>query len=134
MVHNTQTHTARTFGCTDCGRIIPIQTSGGTGYGMDADGHRICYRCIGENERCDLISAKRATLYLTLPKGDPEGFGYVSNWPGSFRRRVLNVSTGRHNMAGKRYDVTFRHAGHTWRGTQYGDNTQIVHCRRVKEV
>jgi hypothetical protein len=43
-------------------------------------------------------------------------------------------TTGRHNIAGVRYDVWFRGPdGHVWWGVQYGDMTQICHCKRTKE-
>jgi hypothetical protein len=68
----------------------------------------------------------RITLYLTDD-------GRVTNWPNSLSFKG-HVSKGRHNIAGTRYDVWFTGPdGHRWHGTQYGDNTQICHCKRTKE-
>ena len=38
------------------------------------------------------------------------------------------------DIAGKRLDVWFYGPdGYIWHGVQYGDNTQIVHCKRSSE-
>ena len=67
----------------------------------------------------------KIALYLT-----DEG---VTNWPASLVFPVRYRRIGRHNWAGKRYDVWFTGPdGKPWHGTQYGDNTQIIHCKRVK--
>lgn len=56
----------------------------------------------------------------------------VTDWPGKLSFPVTSISKGRHNMARTRYDVTFIGPdGKPWRGTQYGENTQICHCRRI---
>jgi hypothetical protein len=96
------------------------------GYGVDKDGNRHCYECCAERDRADMIATGRATMYLTD--------GYVTNWPGSLKYRTGPIRTGRHNMAGKRYDTWFHGPdGFTWHAVQYGDNTQIVHCKRTRE-
>ena len=77
----------------------------------------------------------KATLYLTRRDNvEPKGsYNYwVSNWPGSLQIKCVNSRKGRHNIVRVRYDVDFKFEGNWWHGTQYGDNTQIVHCRRVK--
>lgn len=134
--HNPRLDAPRTFGCVDCGRIIThTADSISTGYGRygveGTASHTVCFACIGEHERTNLATSQtRATLYLTK---DDKGQHWVSNWPGSFKRRVPYVRKGYHNMARYRYDFQFAHAGFWWSGTQYGDNTQIAHCRRTKE-
>lgn len=56
----------------------------------------------------------------------------LTDWAGRLSFPVTSISKGRHNMAGTRYDVTFTGPdGKPWRGTQYGENTQICHCRRL---
>ena len=60
--------------------------------------------------------------------------GEVMNWPGTLRFPA-HVRKGRHNIAGSRYDVWFAGPdGFQWHGVQYGDNTQICHCKRTKQV
>jgi hypothetical protein len=71
----------------------------------------------------------RATLYLASTKErNPD----ITNWPGTLRFRAFAVLKGRHNIAGTRYDVYFRVNGAEWHGVQYGENTQILHCKRTK--
>jgi hypothetical protein len=71
----------------------------------------------------------RATLYLTTK---PDGAAEITNWPGSLRF-TGRYTKGAHNIARTRYDVWFYGPDKTaWYGVQYGENTQIAHCRRVK--
>jgi hypothetical protein len=80
-----------------------------------------------------MLDTGKATLYLV--DADAHGMRYVTDWSGMLRYRALNYRVGRHNMAGKRYDVDFIGPdGYWWHGTQYGDNTQIIHCRRRKDA
>jgi hypothetical protein len=56
----------------------------------------------------------------------------VTNWPGSLRFNAF-VRRGRHNLAGTRYDLWFTGPENTlWHGVQYGDQTQVCHCKRLK--
>jgi hypothetical protein len=114
----------------DCGHGPSEHETFTTGYGVDAQGHKHCYACCATNDKASMVKDGRATLYLTIDKAT--GAATASNWPGSLRFTVGHVKTGRHNMAGTRYDVWF--AGpdaKVWHGTQYGENTQILHCRRA---
>lgn len=123
--------------CGDCGKVTELgSTEGcGTGYGYAADGpdeKPICYDCCGKRERARMIETGRATLYLVHKRGDIRG--EVTDWPGTLRFMGY-VSQGRHNMAGRRYDIRFTGPdGAQWHGTQYGDNTQICHCKRLKHA
>jgi hypothetical protein len=56
----------------------------------------------------------------------------LSNWPGTFKIQLHYIRIGRHNMAGKRYDVWFDYAGNDFHGVTYGDFTQICHIKRIK--
>lgn len=95
------------------------------GYGVAPDGRKACYQCCANSDRADMIATGRACLYLSD--------GKVTNWPGSLSFAVGPVRTGRHNMARRRYDFDFVGPdGARWHGTQYGDNTQVAHCRRLK--
>ncbi len=127
--------TMATFTCWQCGETKPIQTEGGTGYARvdTPQGEKIvCYDCCAVRDRIQMVQTGRITLYLTRPG---IGSGQVANWPGTLHFPVHQgaIKTGRHNIAGKRYDVWFTGPdGKPWHGVQYGDNTQICHCRRVK--
>ena len=115
----------------ECGHAPSAHSEFTTGYGIDADGKRYCYACCAERDRADMTATGRATLYLVDSK--TQGGSAVTNWPGSLVFECGRVRVGRHNWAGKRYDVAFIGPdGHWWRGTQYGDMTQIAHCRRTK--
>lgn len=123
-----------TFKCSDCGHAKPLATEGaaGTGYarvGKD-DADMICYECAGVREERDLLAKGKGYLYLTS-----EGNAHkLTNWPGTISIRIGYVRTGRHNMAGRRYDLWFNWKGRDWHGVQYGDNTQICHVRALKRA
>ena len=124
--------TENVFTCAKCGKSKPVQTSGGTGYAEYPNiAGKVCYQCCGELDRASMIDTGKACLYLTQ---DNSGhLGAVSNWPGTLSFPLIRYHIGRHNIAGKRYDVWFRGPNNTlWHGTTYGDNTQICHCRRIK--
>lgn len=112
----------------DCGHMsTPTQLT--VGYGIDADGKRHCYACCAVRDRAQMEEAGKATLYLVEERGKrPE----ITNWPGSLRFPAGPVRKGRHNIAGTRYDTWFDGPGGTWHAVQYGENTQIAHCKRVK--
>ena len=114
--------------CADCGKeCIPDGCT--TGYGIDKDDRKICFACCGENDRKRLETDDRIDLYLT--KNDA-GEYTVSNWPGTLKIRCGTPRKGRHNIARTRYDVWFKAGGHEWHGVQYGENTQIVRCQKLK--
>ena len=100
------------------------------GYGTDAQGRKLCYDCCAERDKKEMRETGRIVLYLTE---NPNTSPAVSNWPASLKINVSCLKKGRHNMAGNRYDVWFYFEGREWHGVQYGDNTQICHCRRMKE-
>lgn len=113
------------FLCSNCGQTKPVGTSGGTGYGYNADHSIICYECCAVQDRAEMIETGRAVLYLTD--------GEVTNWPGTLRFKVGQIRKGRHNMAGVRRDFWFAGPGNTtWHGVQYGENSQVAWCRRIK--
>ena len=137
--------------CHTCGAALPVNPpnyTGGSGYGCSdfetIPAHAMapvlkpgeslersqahCYQCCANRERARMIEAGRATLYL-----DTKAPAKVSDWAGLLSFPVPYVHIGAHNMARRRYDVTFIGPDDAqWRGTQYGDNTQICHCRRIK--
>lgn len=113
----------------DCGHE-PTPSTSSLGYGKDAQGKTYCYECCAERDRADMRETGKAMLYLTM-RGDTTLHELI-NWPGSLRIPVWYIRKGRHNMAGVRYDFQFMFEGQKWHGTQYGDNTQIAHCKRMK--
>lgn len=122
------------FRCVDCSEIKPVNGQGGTGYAITKSGY-VCYACCAVRDRERMETESRMTLYLTNRKSDAKRWPeyQVGNWAGTLAIPVSEFRHGRHNMAGSRVDVWFRdHTGREWHGVQYGDNTQIVHCRKLK--
>jgi hypothetical protein len=119
------------FTCSVCQKPIEVKTEGGTGYGLDRS-RKVCYPCCGERDKADMRLTGRVTLYLTLRDGMAPGLKTwtLTNWPGSFKVEPHHVRIGRHNIAGRRYDVWFNFEGKTWHGVRYGDNTELCHCSR----
>jgi hypothetical protein len=115
----------------DCGHEPSPHSDITTGYGITPDGKKHCYACCAENDKARMIETGRATLYLTKEK--ESGRALITNWPGSLIFRGGPVRAGRHNIARCRYDAWFTGPdGATWHAVQYGDNTQIAHCKRVR--
>lgn len=116
------------FICTQCLQEKKYESDITTGYGKNSNGDKVCYQCIGENDDKHLSSMKvgeKVVLYLHE--------GRVQNWPNTFSRLVYGLRTSRHNIAGKRYDFWFNHNGRQFHGVQFGDNTQVAHCKLLKK-
>lgn len=117
--------------CHECGKVCD-RSGIGTGYGTDRNtGVKTCYTCIGKNDERALSGANvgdKFTHYLTKKGGEY----FVCNWPSSMKFRVYGVRKGRHNMAGSRYDVNFSRGGKNFIGTNYGEDSQILHIRCIK--
>jgi len=114
----------------ECGHPPSAHSEHTTGFGVAKDGKRLCWECCATEDKEAMRATGRATLYLTGKDG-----GYtVGNWPGALKIHVQEFRKGHHNMAGVRYDVWFLFEGTPWHGIQYGDMTQIVHCRKVKHL
>lgn len=137
---------------TDDGRRHENGTPFTGGYGRygGVDGPRHCYACCAELDKANMVETGRATLYLcgqepkAVPANWKPGTGAwstegtklfeVTNWPGSLRFRVTGRTRGRHNIARTRVDVWFNGPdGYVWHGTQYGEWTQLCHCKRTRE-
>jgi len=120
------------FFCARCRQTFPTPKLGvgcGTGYATTPEGDRVCYDCCATVDREFMREKRKNTLYLTK-KGGKWG---VSNWCGTLFLPCGTPRKGRHNIARTRYDVWFSFEGQSWHGVQYGDMTQICHCRRVKK-
>lgn len=116
-----------TFTCSQCGLTKSTNANGGTGYGLDAAGKKVCYACCALNDSQALANLQPKERYLLYWDGKE-----VINWPGSLRITPMSVHKGRHNMAGTRETVYFKHKGHSFTGTHYGSNSQILHVIKTK--
>lgn len=123
--------------CSVCRR--PMYSEGGTtGYGRDDLGNRTCFVCCGEYDAAYMRTTGKNMLYLVTEgvqsiarNHPPRHFtARVTNWPGTLDI-PCQVKVGRHNIAGRRYDAWFKFEGQEWHGVQYGDNTQIIRCKRL---
>ncbi len=120
------------FICGDCKSEITRESdSCSTGYGIDKNDRKICFKCCAEDDKKQMREQGKISLYLTFPKGSLANIK-VNNWPGSLSFPIHYVRNGRHNIAGKRYDVWFSFEGTRWHGVKYGDMTDICHCKRIK--
>ena len=122
----------------DCGHAPTPTNSIGTGYGVDATNRTHCYDCCAILDREQMMSTGRIALYLVTLSSPRSGHDTrtreITNWPGTLRFTPLAIHKGRHNIARTRYDVWFNGPDKlVWHGVQYGEDTQILHCRRTKE-
>ena len=114
--------------CTDCGR------TDARGYGRTHDGWYVCYECIAIRDAEEMRRSgcsHRLPLYLVR-----EGATFaVTNWPNTLRFDEVTVRHGDHNIAGKRIDAWFAGPdGHIWHGVNIGNNTQVLHAKRTKQL
>lgn len=131
------------FTCSKCKQTITYESEFTTGYGVNDKGEKVCFACCGKEDEKNMEETGKAMLYLSFNFPRPMEYhkrigtysvnnGKVTNWPGTLSIPIHTVKVGHHNMAGRRYDVWFKFRGKEWHGVQYGDNTQIVHCNRLK--
>jgi len=113
----------------DCGHKPSPHSNITGGYGEDAQGKTSCYECCAKSDIEYMDKEGKIMLYLCTDNHKDR----VTNWPNSLSFPVKHFTVGHHNFAGVRYDVWFEdHNGRQWHGVQYGDNTQICHCKRSK--
>lgn len=140
--------------CSVCGEQLPVLEKGScsTGYGCGKPepidtcpdmpelkpgealerSPAVCYFCCGKRDIADMIATGKATMYLS--RTDTLGIYKISNWHGSYTIENIHVRKGRHNMARVRYDAWFTGPdGKSWHGVRYGENTQILHCKRIEK-
>ena len=110
--------------CHECGK--ECKSNGfSTGYGVDANGNKICYECCAKHDEQALMALEgknKICLYLTGKAGEE----MISNWPGTLKIKPTLVKHGK-----RRTDVWFTHKGKKFHGTQYGENTEVCHIRAV---
>ena len=119
------------YTCSRCNKEIQNTTQDqlGTGYGLDMDDNKICYTCCAMLDREHMGTHNKIVLYLSKEKFNWE----VTNWPGTLKFKVHSLKSGRHNIARTRIDVWFTdHNNREWWGVQYGENTMLVHCKKLK--
>jgi len=115
------------FKCAMCQNDLPMNDSGGTGYGRNDNNEFICYECCAEIDKGIMDQEGKYWLYLDTKKK------VVTNWPGTLSYHVPYIRIGRHNIAGKVYNFRFKdHKGLEWYGKVCGDFTQVAHVRRYK--
>jgi len=123
------------FDCSVCGEHKTHESDISTGYAKYPDGSLVCFDCCADLDRKAMKQdghSKRLPLYLS--PGD-DGKWRVMNWPGTLRFPVKRLKRGSHNIAGSRYDVWFNGPdGHEWYGVNYGEDSQVCHCRRTKAL
>ena len=116
--------------CSSCLKeIVPPANSGGTGYGMSKTGP-ICYACCAIDDQKYMRETGKIDLYLSKERDTYK----ITNWPGTLKFEPTSYRTGKHNIAGSRVDVWFVFDGYWWHGVQYGEWTQICHCKRTKQA
>lgn len=118
-----------TFTCYECRETKPVLTDGGTGYGIDDQDRKICYACCGKRDAAAMDRDGRISLYW-------DDNGRIANWPGTLTFTAHTIRKHRHNWhhVGQVTIAYFRDAkGALWSGRHAGGNTQIMHCRRLKE-
>lgn len=116
--------------CNVCKKqIMKEKDSCSTGYAENDKKEKICYTCCAAEDIEYMKNNDRITLYLNSYDKT------VTNWPGTLKIPVKHgyIREGRHNIARVRYDVWFSYAGKQWHGVQYGDLTQLVHCKALKQ-
>ncbi len=120
--------------CFKCGKTIAREKdSFGTGYGVNKEGHKICYECCAKNDVENMDKDGKYILYLIIVNNGTSNYAKVTNWPSSLVFDNLEYRVGGHNWGLKRYDVWFTdHKRKQWHGYTIGDNTQICHCKRLK--
>ena len=121
------------FTCSRCElEILRKEGNCGTGYAVShPTGEKTCYACCAAIDEAWMIEHGKMTLYLS--RDEKDGLWWVTNWPGTLAYKAYGMRRGEHNMARVRYDVWFCGPdGCEWHGVQYGDNTQLVHCKRTK--
>jgi hypothetical protein len=123
----------------DCGHVPSAHGEHTTGTAHTHDGKEICWDCCALLDTAHMLvdgSTQRLPMYLSrksiLQQND--GTWFVSNWPGSLSFPVQRITKGKHNIARTRYDVWFYGPdGFIWHGVQFGEWTQICHCKRTRE-
>ena len=128
----------------DCGHTINTdEHKVTTGYGIEPKTNRkICYQCCADNDREYMLNNDKICLYLvrngkwnySIENVKFNSTWNITNWPNSLSFPVIWYTKGKHNIAKVRYDAWFVGPNnHIWWCVQYGEDTQIVHCKKTKQ-
>lgn len=113
--------------CSQCGNPF-VSTGIGTGYGVDPKTNKkICYKCCGDNDANMLKNSKIGDKFCFYWSK-----GKISNWPGTLVIEPTYVRVNRHNWGLRRTDVWFTFEGQNFWGYNIGDNSEILHIKRIK--
>lgn len=114
--------------CATCGaECMPEGCT--TGYGQDREGRKHCFECCANRDRQSMIETGRIALYLTKNGGR----WIVGDWTSRLTFTPYQVKHGKHNIARTRRDAHFTGPdGYVWHAVQYGEWSEIAHCRRTK--
>lgn len=141
-----------TFYCYHCNRVKSYKSQYTTGYAKTEDNEKYCYNCMAVVDSDYMLDNDKITLYLTYNNRIAnylrdyksktmyfktmyfEQGAYVSNWCGTLKIPChIQFTRNGHNWGLNRYDMWFYGPdSKVWHGVQYGDNTQLVHCKRTK--
>lgn len=115
------------FICSDCNQRFSLE-----GKLIEyRDGARLCYVCAGARTKREMVQDGKACLYLA---GQSFSTHTITDWTGSLKFKPYLTSKGRHNFAGSRVDVWFTGPdGAPWWGVNYGHNSMLLHCKRLKK-
>ena len=128
----------KTFKCMLCEQDKECLNGLTTGYGMNSNlvilktlkrrllkGDKICFQCCATQDLSYMYRHGKIDLYWDGEK--------ITNWPGTLTIKPYAIKSGKHNIAGTRQDVWFMHNEKVWHGVQYGEMTQIIHCKETKQ-
>ena len=126
-------HTTTT--CDRCHKVIVPDSPHTTGYGIRND-QEMCFACCGELDREELYNLPIGGKFILYDCVDHDGNSILTNWPGTLTIHPHYRKTGKHNIAGKRFDMWFslpaQPEPHVYHAVRYGNMTQIAHVRRIK--
>ena len=103
--------------------------------------HKICYKCCAKLDMAEMDRERKITLYLSYKVEKPPQQrsiftsdlkdAHVSNWPGTLKY-PCTVSKSRTPKGKSKYEATFKdHRGFLWHGVLYGEDSQLIKCKRV---
>ena len=122
------------FYCDRCGKSSSLHLDFKARHARLGNGKRVCYNCCGVIDRERMMRDGTAMLYLGREFTRPHGY-VVGNWPNTLRFDITDIRMGRHNLCHVRHDVWFIGPdNYLWWGVQYGTHTEIVHCKRTKNI
>lgn len=117
-----------TFHCACCDKDITHHSGHTTGYAQ-CDNKKYCFDCCGDYDRRCLETENSYILYLT----EDNGIWRITNWPGTLCFPARYGRSFLHFGRVKAIRVYFEdHKGNSWRATQYGDDTQVARCKKIK--